>query len=345
MAEQNGQISAVAEKPTVAAIAGETVQQIHAKDVKPSETPKRVKRINDVPEPPPPPKAGEPEVKTQFAELPDEGPANDKAAPEPKAEAPSADAPKEPEFSPDLINFGKQLDFSEEEIKSFGTPEKAERHLQRVLRAYQLGAQQQPPPKKEPEAKKEELAEFDPSVFDKEEYPAEARGLAKYAKETREENKQLKEQLSQVGGAVQELVQREQNREREAIRRQMDAVFNDLPEYTHVFGEGEGTRLKSDSAEMKERQRVGQQMTILQAGYAAAGIQSPSLPELQKQAIRSLHGDGKAQAKSPEEKKRDVSDRERDETGRFTTGARASNRQEPAFATNRDDDDRSTLLP
>lgn len=331
MAEQLSTTAEVkpAEKPaTNVAVATEALSQLAA-------PPKR-RKIND--EPPPPAPETVPEA--AFADVETPEPAATPAAPvEKPAASPAA------EFPADLINFGAQLGIDAEEVKSYGSPEAAHKMLNRIVRAYEVGQQQARPkePEKAAEKPAEKPLEFDPTIFDSEAYAhvPEVRVAMKALHETREQNRLLQEKFDKIEGVVQQIAHAEHTRAVSHVHRQMDAVFNDQPNYVHVFGEGELNRLAPDAPERKARNEVGQQMDILAHGYKSMGRPVPPLKDLQTQAIRMLHGDGRQDTPAP---KRDVSDRQRSETGQFVTTARGTNRNSISVP-NRDDDDRDTLLP
>jgi hypothetical protein len=292
MAEQNvkpATLPATAEvkPPTNVQVATEALTQLAAP---PAKKPKRLEYV-----PQPEPEAKEP-APLEFAVAPEVVEAAAEVKAEAKAEPPEV---KEPEYPAELLRVAAQLDYSLEDVKEFGSPEKAQKHLQKVINAYHAG-RQQVEPKPEPE-KKEPVAEFDPLVaFDKDSYGEEVRGLAKYTKETREENRQLKEKLEQFGGVVQQLQQAEHQRGIDQHRRQLDASINKLSQYTHIYGDGEGARLGAESTEYKARVQLDKDCAVIASGYKAMGMPIPHMDDLVTMAVRMKHGDGQVGARSPQ---------------------------------------------
>jgi hypothetical protein len=334
MAEQNvkpATLPATAEvkPPTNVQVATEALTQLAAP---PAKKPKRLEYV-----PQPEPEAKEP-APLEFAVAPEVAEACCPSQSRSQSGSPP-EAKPEPEYPAELLRVAAQLGYSPEDVKEFGSPEKAQKHLQKVINAYHAG-RQQVEPKPEPE-KKEPVAEFDPLVaFDKDSYGEEVRGLAKYTKETREENRQLKEKLEQFGGIVQHLQQAEHQRGIDQHRRQLDASINKLSQYTHIYGDGEGVRLGEESAEYKARVQLDKDCAVIASGYKSMGMPIPHMDDLVTMAVRMKHGDGQVGQEAP---KRDVSDRQRDDTGKFVPTARATNRNTVGVPSDQRDD-RATLL-
>ncbi len=313
------------------------------------------RKIEDVPQAPPP-QDGEERHETKWAELPDDDAPEkqvvEKPKPDPKAEVKpeptlEAEKPRVEEFPRELLEFGRNLGVDESELREFGTPAKAERYLRRVVQAYEAGVGQNKPP--EPAVQKPEATEagFDLKAFEAEPYAQvpEIRAMAKAFHEEREARKRIEEQFGQVAPIIQQLQAAEHNRQQDHFRRQMDAGFNDLREYVHVFGEGEAPRLIAEKSEanksfLEARSKVVQKMKVIAAGYEYLRMPLPDVRELQTEAVRALYGSGQP-TDAPTE--HNVV-RTRDETGRFTTVERSGSRNTTAVAQGGGDPDRDTLL-
>ena len=339
---QNGLISAVGpEAPTQASNpappAPSTAQAAPAPS--PVQQPQvRRQRIDDTPVPQPPPKEGD---KPAFEWIDLDEPTGDTSIAPALAETGEAETPAEtptpakPTYSPDLIARAQEHGFSEADLRDLGDEAAATLVFNKLDRqhaqAFRRGAAPQPQQTAQGQAtptvdtpapatptfdRAKLLEQFAPELVDMLEANFNSAMAA-----TNEAN-QLKQTVAQMQAV-------EQQRQQEAFRVKMDAIFNDLgSEFAPLFGEGEITRLRRDSVEVANRNDAIQIGRGLQQVLAARGVNAsePSLVRAAAIALRELSGGPPAttqQQQADTEPKPARQTPDRNATGQFVARANA----------------------
>lgn len=221
-----------------------------------------------------------PEGKTEKpSETLDDASDTDDGEAEETETTPAADDAADIEISDELLDRAMDLGYTLEDIKGFDSAKTLEKDIQRAERItermQQRAATKTDPAKPDPEAKPEPDwkamidAGHDPEII----------ALKK------EDWNEIQAQKA----VINQLMQRERNREMEAVSERFDNALNSLGEaYEPLFGKGRRGELVGSSPQaVANRDAVFQQMEILRAGYQAAGVKVPSEPDLIQKAVQA----------------------------------------------------------
>lgn len=239
-----------------------------------------------------------------------------------EAEPSESDESPDP-WTPEVLSRAERYGYDAERARSYGSPETLERvfaDLDRQAAAWareQLKApepaqeEQDAPPAqtKAAETKTQEAAQLSKEfskfefanrdVLDEEHLKALDGMNDHYAKAFTDMRSEFEHYLRNVVGVVldhkqviEQFTSRQQADETSRIEREMDNLFASVgDELKPIFGEGESRALKPDSPELKARQALWEEMEALKLADERLGRPESDISELQRRALRSLHGD------------------------------------------------------
>ncbi len=225
-------------------------------------------------------------VETVVEEKPGEEPkANDRdTGAEGEEQNAAPETPTDP-FTPDVLARAAPL-FSEEEARSFGTPEGLNAGVMALQRRLATLA---PPttetPKPATAAPASETAEFDWGTaldgYDDDLKQA-IMGSHKHAMAASGNRvKALEDEMKELKNTAGDAAKRR-------VTNELDAFVADLgEEWEPIFGKGDIFSIPKGSTGWVARNRLGEQMYALAMGYDAAGIPVPSPAELRKVALQT----------------------------------------------------------
>lgn len=229
------------------------------------------------------------------------------------------------EFNPDLIRaadaFGLQPDLYETEDQLRGAIE-ATKQFARMMQPAQ--PQQMPEQPQQPEAPQQPAFGFDlgEDVVDPELKAKLDAGLQSVVDHFQQQQEILAQHVLQQQQILQQQYQQAQAEESQRIFNDWDRAVQGLDRKDR-YGEG-GYQELSKAQQRSDRDRLGQQVSILAAGYQQQGLQVPPMDDLVKQADRMLFAEDYEKMA-----RKEVNERIKKQASRTTKTGKRAQRKDP----------------